>query len=106
MGNIALNSAGVRDSLAHGYGKLKAATFAALPDVIKYGKIIKTRGAYEGHQYDLYYIAAPVLVGKVNSETVYVCAIVIKDDKTQRYKIHEVLAINGSGAPLFKSESD
>ncbi len=51
-------------------------------------------------------IPRQVLVGKAKSETVYVCAIVIKDDKTQRYKIHEVPAINGSGAPLFKSESD
>ena len=102
MGDIALNAAGVHDSLAHGYGRLKAATFAALPNVLTDGKLISTRGPYEGHNYDSFFIAAPVTVGE---EKVYVGALVIKDDKTQRYKLHEVLTINKSGAPLFQSES-
>jgi len=52
MGDIELNDAGARDSLAHGYGKLKAATFAALPNVLKNGTLISTKGPYEGHHYD------------------------------------------------------
>ena len=106
MGNIDLNDAGAHDSLAHGYGKLKAATFAALPDVLANGRLVNTKAPYEGHNYTSYYIAAPVSVGSgENAETVYVGALVIKDSNTQRYKLHEVLVTNGNGAPLFQSET-
>ena len=101
LGDIELNTSGVRDSLAHGYGRLKAATFAALPQVLEQGEIIARNGPYEGHDYDSYIISAPVRVG---NETVYVGALVIKDRK-QRYKLHEVLAANESGASLFQSEA-
>lgn len=101
LGEIELNTSGVRDSLAHGYGKLKAATFAALPQILEQGKLIVHNGPYEGHDYDSYIISAPV---KVGDETVYVGALVIKDRK-QRYKVHEVLTANESGAPLFQSEA-
>lgn len=101
IGDIELNSSGARDSLAHGYGKLKASTFAALPNVLKSGKVIAHNSPYEGHNYDSYIISAPVMVG---GERVYVGALVIKD-RTQRYKLHEVLTTNESGAPLFQSEA-
>lgn len=101
IGEIELNTSGARDSLAHGYGKLKAATFSALPQVLQNGQIIEQFGPYEGHGYDSTIISAPV---KVGNETVYVGALVIKDTK-QRYKLHEVLVANESGAPLFQSES-
>lgn len=102
IGDIALTGAGARDSTAHGYGKLKAATFAALPSVLKDGKIIEVRGPYGGHSYDSIFISAPV---EVDGATHYVGALVIKDANTQRYKLHEVLTTNESGTPLFKSET-
>ena len=102
IGEISLNSAGAHDSLGHGFGKVKAATFAALPNVLKNGRIIRTNGAYDGHNYDGIYIGAPVSVG---GDICYVGALVIKDEKMQRYKLHEVLTTNGDGAPLFQSES-
>ena len=101
LGYIELNTSGVRDSLSHGYGKLKAATFASLPQVLEQGEIIAHNGPYEGHDYDSYIISAPVRVG---NETVYVGALIIKDRK-QRYKLHEVLTANESGASLFQSEA-
>ena len=101
LGDIALNTSGVRDSLGHGYGKLKAVTFAALPQVLEQGKIIAHNGPYEGHGYDSYIISAPVRIG---SETAYVGALVIKDAK-QRYKLHEVLMASQSGASLFQTET-
>lgn len=101
LGEIELNTSGVRDSLAHGYGRLKTATFASLPQVIENGTLIAHNGPYEGHDYDSYIISAPVNVG---GETVYVGALVIKD-RTQRYKLHEVLTASESGTPLFQSEA-
>lgn len=103
FGDIALNNAGVRDSLGHGYGKLKAATFAALPDVLRDGKIISYDANYKNRGYESFLISAPV---KVGNETVYVGAYVIKDQKTQRYKVHEVLTTNKDGTQSFKTEPD
>ena len=103
FGDIALNNAGVRDSLGHGYGKLKAATFAALPDVLRDGKIISYDANYKNRGYESFLISAPV---KVGSETVYVGAYVIKDQQTQRYKVHEVLTTNKDGTQSFKTEPD
>ena len=102
MGDIALNKAGVRDSLGHGYGKLKAATFAALPKVLSEGKIISYDPNFEGRDYASYLIAAPVTV---NREICYVGAYVIKDINTQRYKLHEVLTIKKDGTESFKTEA-
>lgn len=102
MGDIELNTAGARDSLAHGYGKMKAATFAALPEVIEKGKIVYSDPNYKNRGYESLIISAPVEVG---TETCYVGALIIRDDKTQRYKLHEVLMANENGAPLFQSES-
>ena len=103
FGDIELNTAGTRDSLAHGYGKLKASAFAALPSILTKGRLISRRGPYPGHNYNSYIFAAPVDIG---NERCYVGALVIQDDKTQRYKLHEVLATNKNGVSLFQSESD
>lgn len=102
MGEIELNAAGARDSTAHGYGKLRAATFAALPSVLEHGILVDVRGPYEGHNYDSYIISAPV---EVDGTTCYVGALVIKSTNMQRYKLHEVLTTDENGVPLFKSES-
>lgn len=102
FGDIALNSAGVHDSLEHGYGKLKAATFAALPDVLQKGQIFNADPNHELHPYDSYLIVAPVIVG---TERCYVGAIVMRDANTQRYKIHEVLTERENGTSSDKSEA-
>ncbi len=102
MGDIALNNAGVHDSLGHGYGKLKAATFAALPNVLVNGRLISYDPSYQGRGYESYLIAAPVTV---NNELCYVGAYVIKDINMQRYKVHEVLTIRKNGAESFKTET-
>ncbi len=100
LGNIALNNSGVRDSLGHGYGKLKAATFACLPDVLRDGKIFSYDSNFQGRDYGTYFIAAPVTVG---GETCYLGALVIEDNNTRRYKVHEVLTIKSDGTESFKT---
>lgn len=102
MGNVALNNAGVHDSIAHGVGRLKAATFAAIPSVLRDGKLLSVDPNYQGRGYATYFIGAPVTIG---TETCYVGAYVIQDQKTNRYKLHEVLTINKEGAQSFKTET-
>lgn len=106
FGDIALNNAGVRDSLEHGYGKLKAATFAALPDVLQKGKLYNADPNHTLHPYDSYLIIAPINIGTgENSERYCIGAIVMRDANTQRYKIHEVLAERENGTSSDKSEA-
>ena len=50
-------------------------------------RIAKKNGPYAGRIYDSAFIVAPVNVG---TETCYVGALVIKDEKKQRYLLHEV----------------
>ncbi len=106
FGEIALNKAGVHDSLEHGYGRLKAATFAALPDVLQKGKLFNADPEHTLHPYDSYLIIAPINVGTgKESKKCYVGAIVIKDANTQRYKVHEVLTEMEDGTSSDKSEA-
>ncbi len=97
-----LRGRGVPWHIYPGYTRLKAATFAALPSVLKQGKIIAHNAPYEGHNYDSFIISAPVTIGE---ETVYVGALVIKDH-IQRYKLHEVLTTNESGIPQIVETYD
>lgn len=106
FGDIGLNSAGVHDSLQHGYGRLKAMTFAALPEVLKKGKMVNSDPNHELHSYDSFLIMAPVTIreGAFKGRS-YVGAIVIRDSNTKRYKIHEVLTTRENGTSSDKSEA-
>lgn len=104
LGNVTLNSAGARDATEHGYGPLKAAAFAAVPEVIRDGKMYGPLD-YEGHQYDSYLFIAPVTFEGSSRGDFYVGAIVMRDSNTTRYKLHEVLTVEKEDAPRFKRET-
>lgn len=74
FGEVLLTNQSVKDDIAHGVGRTKATTFAAVPDVIKYGKQISATKNFKERGYDSYIFAAPVSIG--NRETVYVGAVV------------------------------
>lgn len=40
IGNVLIDKRGIKDDIAHGIGRKKAATFVAVPDVIKNGKVV------------------------------------------------------------------
>jgi hypothetical protein len=105
LGDIRLSRSGARDDIAHGVGRLKAATFKAVPDVLEKGAIINYAENHKGHKYDTAIIAAPV---NVNGKRHYVAAVVRRDknlsqrNASQRFYLHEVYT-NKKTSELFKS---
>ena len=60
LGEVVLDERGVKDSMAHGIGRRKAAAFAAVPQVIAQGRQIDTQQNWKGRGYDKQPIAPPV----------------------------------------------
>ncbi|MDR1217497.1 MAG: hypothetical protein LBJ99_02800, partial [Oscillospiraceae bacterium] len=102
IGEISLTRRGAKDSIAHGIGNEKATAFAAVPDVLRKGKIISAEENWKGRGYDSFLIAAPVTIaGKQYFEGVVVKAT--PSMGTQRFYVHEVYANEGADARSTES---
>lgn len=101
LGDIALTRNGIKADLLHGFGRLKAITFKAVPDVLKDGAIINYIENHKGRGYESAIIAAPV---NVAGERHYVAVVVNRNRNSQVFYLHEVYESN-KRAELFKSVS-
>ena len=99
LGEVIFDRRGVKDDIAHGIGRKKAASFAAVPDVIKNGKVVDYQKNWKNRGYDTAVIAAPI---EINGEPHLMGIVLIKEQGNQRFYVHEVLSI-AEGAPLFKT---
>lgn len=88
LGDVDITARGAKDSIAHGIGRNKAVAFAAVPKVIESGKIIDYQTNWKNRGYDTVVLAAPVTI---NNAPYYEGVIVIRDSKTQRFYVHEVI---------------
>lgn len=87
LGRIILDRNGVKDDIAHGIGRNKAAAFVAVPDVIKKGKILDVQYNWKGRGYDTVIVAAPVVFSGQNAiEGVILRKKSINDD----FYLHEI----------------
>ena len=101
LGDIVLDRRGIKDDIAHGIGRRKAAAFMAIPEVIRNGKIVDIRYDWENRGYDTVILAAPI---KIGTESYLMGVVVNKNVETDRLYVHEVLAINKEGQQsLFKT---
>lgn len=99
IGDVLLDRRAVKDSIAHGIGKNKAAAFAAVPEVIKNGVIFDEQNNRKGRGYDTKAIIAPI---KINGED-YICeAVIAKSENRQGFYLHEV-EITKKLADVFKT---
>lgn len=104
LGNVELTRRGVQDSMSHGIGRNKAIAFAAVPEVIKTGKIIDAHENWKGRGYDTVVMAAPV---DIANEPYLVGAVVRLFDDSNSYYLHEVLIEKRTASPvLFKTGAD
>ena len=101
FGEVILDENGINDSIAHGLGRAKSVTFAAVPEVIKNGKQIDYQENWKNRNYDTYVFAAPVNIG---NNTGYVAAVVMKKKGGNRYYLHEVL--NEAGEVLYLNKKN
>ena len=93
FGDVILNENGIKSSIAHGIGRAKSIAFAAVPDVIAKGKQIDFQQNWKNRGYDSYVFAAPI---KIGNDTDYVGVIVLKDNNSNRFYLHEVLDKDGN----------
>lgn len=90
--DVILNRRGIKNDIAHKVGEEKAATFQALPDILREGRVVST--TKENGQAVSYIIA-----GKVNlmGKPVNVYCLIKKDGSGEnRFYLHEVSDGNGN----------
>lgn len=94
FGDVLFSRSKVKTAMiGHGASNAKVETIAAVPAVIKNGKLIDHIENYEGRGYDSYIFAAPVTY---KGTTTLVGVVVDKDKVTGRYYVHEVVDSNGN----------
>ena len=89
FGTVLLDKKGIKNDLGHGIGRLKAASFAAVKDVLEKGVVINPMGQYHTNnkKNPTGMIAAPITIGGEK----YVCVVeVIANRQVTRLYVHEV----------------
>lgn len=89
FGTVLLDKKGIKNDLGHGIGRLKAASFAAVKDVLEKGVVINPMGQYHTNnkKNPTGMIAAPITIGNEK----YVCVVeVIANRQVTRLYVHEV----------------
>ena len=87
MGTVVLDRTGVKSSVGHKLGRKKAAAFAAVPDIIKSGRVIDHQANWKGRGYETYVIDAPISIGKEG----YIGEVVsTRKTGTTKFYLHEV----------------
>jgi hypothetical protein len=88
VGRVILNRDGVRSSISHGLGRIKAAAFAAVPEVIMRGRVFSEIENYKDRGYTSLVLAAPIRIGQAD----YIGEVVINKSqyKDTNYYLHEV----------------
>ncbi|MEI7671200.1 MAG: hypothetical protein WCK00_03715 [Deltaproteobacteria bacterium] len=97
IGEVTLDERGVKDSIAHGLGRDKAAAFALVPDIIEKGAILDHCDNWEGRHVEGYVIGAPVEIGGVHHVGI---VVVRKSKELQRFYLHEVYLTKGLQQPF------
>lgn len=97
LGEVILDRKGVKSDIAHGIGRKKAAAFAAVPDVIEHGLVVDYQKDWKGRGYDTAVVAAPITIGNQTHEA---AVILLRSDLTNRFYVHEVLAMENGALPF------
>ena len=98
-GNIKLDKRGVKSSLGHGIGKIKAAAYKAVPEVLKNGEIVDYQINWKNRGYNTAVFAAPVTIGGIDY---FEAAVVNEQTDDNEFYLHEVLLINEKGNVLSR----
>lgn len=102
LGDVVLDSEGVKDSISHGVGRLKSAAFMAVPDVIEKGFIFNRETNWKERNYNTAVIVAPIKIGTED----YICEVVVKRDaKRAAFYLHEV-EIKRTLEDMFKTTTE
>ncbi len=102
LGEVKLDIEGVKSSIGHGIGSLKAAAFACVADVIRKGIVFDRQKNWKKRGYDTAVIAAPVTIKGAE----YICEIVVTQRANkQGFYLHEV-EIKKKLEDVFKTSTE
>lgn len=90
-GDVILDNKGVKSSLAHGLGRIKATAYKAVPSVLKHGEVINYSKNYNGGKKDRVVFAAPI---KIDVENYFVAVVVEINKINNSFYLHEVALQN------------
>ena len=99
LGNVIMDDRSIKSDIAHGIGKTKSATFAAVPDVIEKGRQIDYDSNWKGRNKESFIYAGKVIV---DGKPAYLAAVVMRDTDN-RFYLHEVVDENGN---IFYTRKD
>lgn len=100
IGPVRVDESGADASISHGLGRDKACAFAAVPDVIKNGRVIDEQVNYKGRGYDTATIAAPMTIGTRE----YVAVVVVnRSQGDNSFYLHEVALTEKLRQSAFKT---
>ena len=103
VGDVILDKKAIESDISHGMGRMKAIAFAAVPDMIKYGKVVDYQINRKSRKSDSIVLAVRFTVsGGKYSGNYYGACVLNVDDDNQLY-FHEVYAIKTDGNSPFKS---
>nr|DAL39411.1 MAG TPA_asm: chromosome segregation ATPase [Caudoviricetes sp.] len=100
LGSIVLQRRGVKNDIAHGIGREKAAAFMAVPDVLKHGKVVDYQVNWKGRGYDTAIIAAPI---QISGEDYFAGVCVKSASGENKFYVHEVLSIKEGATPFNRA---
>ena len=101
LGDVMLTRRGAKSDIAHGIGRKKAAAFAAVPDILKNGRVIDYQVDWKGRNYDTAVVAAPITIA---GEPYMAGVVLTRTNSENRFYVHEVLTEKGT-APFKTGES-
>lgn len=104
IGDVTLDERAVKSSMSHGIGRNKAAAFAAVPDVLRHGRIIHSE-PMQGARDDgmVYQVAAPISLG---DQPMVEVVMVKMDGKSRRMWVHEIALNEELRQSTFKTSAD
>ncbi|MCB7317516.1 hypothetical protein [Lacrimispora sp. 210928-DFI.3.58] len=101
VGDIYLDRESVKSDIGHGIGRLKAISFAAVPDVLQKGRVLNYNENWKGRKYDSAVIGAKIKIDQGKYAGEYYELAVVKIAQDNRMYLHEVHTIKvGDTAPI------